>query len=118
MEICTVGSARGESVGAAMVDLNGHAAGNGGYGQGRPTARQALLYSETGEKEKNSWKEQKTFDMNRPSHGLRVLEINRPSADGLVGLSFRRGSHVLCATVRTIGWQHQTVRPIEGAFAR
>jgi hypothetical protein len=37
VEICTVGSVRGESVGAAMVDLNGHEAGNGGYSQGRPT---------------------------------------------------------------------------------
>jgi hypothetical protein len=37
---------RGESVGAAMVDLNGHEAGNGGYGQGRSTARRVLLYSE------------------------------------------------------------------------
>ena len=46
MEICTVGSVRGESVGAVMVDLNGHEAGNGGYSQGRPTARRALLYSE------------------------------------------------------------------------
>ena len=46
MEICTVGSVRGESVGAAMVDLNGHEAGNGGYSQGRPTARWVLLYSE------------------------------------------------------------------------
>jgi hypothetical protein len=76
VEICTVGSVRGESVGAVMVDLNGHEAGNGGYrverrgpraenkavtgtafirfrgpqalkdSQGRPTARRALLYSE------------------------------------------------------------------------
>ena len=46
MEICTVGSVRGESVGAAMVDLNGHETGNGGYSQGRPTARRVLLYSE------------------------------------------------------------------------
>ena len=46
MEICTVGSVRGESVGVVMVDLNGHEAGNGGYSQGRPTARQVLLYSE------------------------------------------------------------------------
>jgi hypothetical protein len=46
VEICTVGSVRGESVGAAMVDLNGHEAGNGGYSQGRPTARWVLLYSE------------------------------------------------------------------------
>lgn len=46
MEICTVGSVRGESVGAAMVDLNGHEAGNGGDSQGSPTARRVLLYSE------------------------------------------------------------------------
>jgi hypothetical protein len=46
VEICTVGSVRGESVGAAMVDLNGHEAGNSGYSQGRPTARRVLLYSE------------------------------------------------------------------------
>jgi hypothetical protein len=46
VEICTVGSVRGESVGAAMVDLNGHEAGNGGYSQGKPTARRVLLYSE------------------------------------------------------------------------
>ena len=46
MEICTVGSVRGESVGGAMVDLNGHEAGNGRYSQGRPTARRVLLYSE------------------------------------------------------------------------
>ncbi len=46
METGTVGSVRGESVGAAMVDLNGHEAGNGGSGQGRPTARRVLLYSE------------------------------------------------------------------------
>jgi len=48
VEICTVGSGsvRGESVGVAMVDLNGHEAGNGGYSQGRPTARRVLLYSE------------------------------------------------------------------------
>jgi hypothetical protein len=44
MEICTVGSV--ESVGAAMVDLNGHEAGNGGHGQGKPIARRVLLYSE------------------------------------------------------------------------
>ena len=29
-----------------MVDLHGHEAGNGGYGQGRSTARRVLLYSE------------------------------------------------------------------------
>jgi hypothetical protein len=46
VEICTVGSVRGENVGAATVDLNGHEAGNGGYSQGRPTAREVLLYSE------------------------------------------------------------------------
>ena len=38
MEICTVGSVRGESVGLAMVDLNGHEAGNGGHSQGKPIA--------------------------------------------------------------------------------
>ena len=32
-QFCTFGSVRGEA-GAAMVTLNGHAAGNGGYGQG------------------------------------------------------------------------------------
>src|ERR1700676_1822255 len=36
----------GESVGPAMVDLNGHAAGNGGHSQGRPTAHRPLFYSE------------------------------------------------------------------------
>jgi hypothetical protein len=41
-----VGSVRGENVGVVMVTLNGHEAGNGGYSQGRPTARQVLLYSE------------------------------------------------------------------------
>jgi len=46
VEICTVGSVRGESVGAAMVDLNGHEAGNGGYSQGTPTAHRPLFYSE------------------------------------------------------------------------
>jgi len=46
VEICTVGSVRGENVGAATVDLNGHAAGNGGYSQGTPTARWVLLYSD------------------------------------------------------------------------
>ena len=46
MEICTVGSVRGESVGLAMVDLNGHEAGNGGHSQGRPTAYRPLFYSE------------------------------------------------------------------------
>jgi hypothetical protein len=35
VEICTVGSVRGESIGTATVDLNGHEAGNGGYSQGR-----------------------------------------------------------------------------------
>ena len=45
-EIRTVGSVRGESAGVAMVDLNGHEAGNGGHSQGRPTERRALLYSE------------------------------------------------------------------------
>src|SRR6267142_6941490 len=29
-----------------MADLHGHEAGNGGYSQGRPTARRVLLYSE------------------------------------------------------------------------
>jgi len=33
----TFGSVRGEA-GAAMVTLHGHAAGNGGHGQGNPTA--------------------------------------------------------------------------------
>src|SRR5437773_6015812 len=37
-EICTVGSVREEPPGGAMVDLNGHEAGNGGYSQGTPTA--------------------------------------------------------------------------------
>src|SRR6516162_3517443 len=46
VEICTVGSVRGENVGAATVDLNGHAAGNGRYSQGTPTARWVLLYSD------------------------------------------------------------------------
>ena len=46
METCTVGSVRGESVGVAMVDLNGHEAGNGGYSQGTPTAHWHLSYSE------------------------------------------------------------------------
>ena len=46
MEICTVGSVRGEGVGAAMVNLNGHEAGNGGHGQGIPTAHRPLSYSE------------------------------------------------------------------------
>jgi hypothetical protein len=32
----TLGSVRGED-GAAMVNLHGHAAGNGGHGQGEPT---------------------------------------------------------------------------------
>ena len=31
---------------AAMADLNGHAAGNGGHSQGTPTAHRALLYSD------------------------------------------------------------------------
>jgi hypothetical protein len=46
METCTVGSVRRESVGVAMVDLNGHEAGNGGYSQGTPTAHRHLSYSE------------------------------------------------------------------------
>jgi hypothetical protein len=46
MEICTVGSVRGESVGLAKVDLSGHEAGNGGYSQGTPTAHRPLSYSE------------------------------------------------------------------------
>jgi hypothetical protein len=32
-----------------MVDLNGHEAGNGGHGQGIPTAYRELLYSERGD---------------------------------------------------------------------
>ena len=46
MEICTVGSVRGEGVGDAMVDLNGHEAGNGGHSQGTPKAHRPLSYSE------------------------------------------------------------------------
>jgi hypothetical protein len=46
VEICTVGSVRGESVGVAMVDLNGHEAGNGGHSQGMPKAHRPLSYSE------------------------------------------------------------------------
>jgi len=46
VEICTVGSVRGERVGAATVDLNGHEAGNGGYGQGKPNASRHLSYSD------------------------------------------------------------------------
>jgi hypothetical protein len=46
VEICTVGSVRGESVGLAMVDLNGHEAGNGGHSHGTPTAHRPLFYSE------------------------------------------------------------------------
>jgi hypothetical protein len=46
VEICTVGSVRGEGVGAAMVNLNGHEAGNGGNSQGTPTAHRPLSYSE------------------------------------------------------------------------
>jgi hypothetical protein len=37
-EICTVGSVREEIPGGAMLDLNGHEAGNGGHSQGKPTA--------------------------------------------------------------------------------
>jgi hypothetical protein len=37
-EICTVGSVRGSHPDGAMVDLNGHEAGNGRYSQGTPTA--------------------------------------------------------------------------------
>jgi hypothetical protein len=37
---------REERVGAAMADLNGHAAGNGGHSQGTLTAHRVLLYSE------------------------------------------------------------------------
>jgi hypothetical protein len=40
------GGVCGKSVGVAMVDLNGHEAGNGGYSEGRPTARRVLLCSE------------------------------------------------------------------------
>jgi hypothetical protein len=71
VEICTVGSVRGESVGAAMVDLNGHEVGNGGYSQGTPTAHRHLSYSERcpvsafykgerqGEKLPGDWKERR-----------------------------------------------------------
>jgi hypothetical protein len=45
---CTPGSVRGECHSAAMVDLHAHEAGNGGQGQGTPTAPCGLLYSETG----------------------------------------------------------------------
>jgi len=38
VEICTVGSVRGENIGAAMANLNGHEAGNGGHSQATPTA--------------------------------------------------------------------------------
>jgi len=37
-EICTAGSAREETFVGAMVDLNGHEAGNGGHIQVKPTA--------------------------------------------------------------------------------
>jgi hypothetical protein len=47
VEICTAGSVRGEGVGAAMVNLNGHEAGNGGHSQGTPNAHRPLSYSET-----------------------------------------------------------------------
>ena len=40
------GVCEGGELDDAMVDLNGHEAGNGGYSQGRPTARRAFLYSE------------------------------------------------------------------------
>jgi len=46
VEICTVGSVRGEGVGAAMVNLTGHEAGNGGNSQGIPKAHRPLSYSE------------------------------------------------------------------------
>ena len=45
-EICTAGSVREETFVGAMVDLNGHEAGNGGYSQVKPTALRTLLYSE------------------------------------------------------------------------
>ena len=45
-EICTAGSVRGGSVGAARVDLSEHAAGNGGYSQGTPTEHRPLLLGE------------------------------------------------------------------------
>jgi hypothetical protein len=44
-QLRTLGSVRGEG-GAATVNLHGHAAGNGGYGQGQPTAAPVLSYSE------------------------------------------------------------------------
>ena len=46
MESCTVGSVRGAGVGAAMVNLHGHEAGNGGHRQGIPTAHRPLSYSD------------------------------------------------------------------------
>src|SRR5215469_15849121 len=48
-EICTAGSVREETFVGAMVDLNGHEAGNGGYSQVTPTALRTLLYSERGD---------------------------------------------------------------------
>jgi hypothetical protein len=42
----TLGSVRGESLGATTVNLNAHEAGNGGQSQGTPTAHRVLLYSE------------------------------------------------------------------------
>ena len=46
MEICTVGSVRGESVGAVMVDLNGTKLETADTAKVRPTALRVLLYSE------------------------------------------------------------------------
>jgi hypothetical protein len=40
------GVCEGGDVIDAMVDLNGHEAGNGGNGQGKPKAHGVLLYSD------------------------------------------------------------------------
>jgi len=45
---------REETFVSAMVDLNGHEAGNGGYSQVKPTALRTLLYSERGDVTRNS----------------------------------------------------------------
>jgi len=41
------GVCEGGELSVAMVDLNAHAAGNGGQSQGKPKAQGVLLYSET-----------------------------------------------------------------------
>ena len=72
----TLGSVRGEA-GAVMVTLNGHAAGNGGHGQGEPTAATGPLLLGGHQAAQGRYYTAHRDDVERIRPGCRVVQGGR-----------------------------------------